>query len=48
MPYKCKDKKVKAFSLVSIAVVLTVISLVTAAYLSLNKIVNKTQDTASN
>ena len=47
MPRRCKNKKVTAFSVTNIAVTLIVVSLTTAVYLTVNKIVDATKTTAS-
>jgi hypothetical protein len=47
MPRRYKNKKVTAFSVTNIAVTLIVVSLTTAAYLTVNKIVDAVQTTAS-
>ncbi len=47
MSHRFKNCKVKAFSVTNIAITLIVISLSTAAYLNVNKIVNAAQSTAN-
>ncbi len=47
MPRRYKNKKVTAFSVTNIAVTLIVVSLTTAVYLTVNKIVDATKTTAS-